>query len=459
MSECNPKDFMTIPRERSPYRSVIERINDFREVEEFLNQRQLNEQARRCMNCGIPFCHGTGCPLGNLIPDFNAAAARGDWEFAWELLQTTSSFPEFTSRVCPALCEGSCTAGINFKPTAIRLIEKSIVETAFQNGWVTMPAPEKRTGKKVAVVGSGPAGLSIAAELNKKGHSVTVFERNHRPGGLLRYGIPDFKLDKSVIDRRLTLMQSSGIEFFCDAAVGDDIAASYLLKKFDAVVFAIGTPTPRDLTLPGRELDGIHFALDFLGDQNRVLSGEIKQPKINARGKNVLIIGGGDTGSDCLGTSWRQSANSVVQIEIMPKAPEYRAAANPWPEYPRLFKTSSSHEEGGKRLFNMNTIRFLGRNGRVTGAEIAPVEWTFNPQGRPVSFENKIERMETIECDLILLALGFLRQDRKSLLDRFEIEDSERIFITGDTASGPSLVVKAIAAGRNTAEEVNCLLE
>ncbi len=442
---------MNISRERPPYRPVRKRVNDFEEVEIFLNENQLNEQARRCMKCGIPFCHGFGCPLGNLIPDFNAAAAAGDWEFAWELLQTTSSFPEFTSRVCPALCEGSCTSGINFEAVTIRLIEKSIVEKAFQHGWVKMNPPRTRNGKKAAVVGSGPAGLAAAVEMNKAGFETTIFEKNAAPGGLLRYGIPDFKLDKSIIDRRLTLMKSAGIHFQCGTAIGSDISPQYLLKKYDAVIFATGSPVPRDLKIPGRDLDGIHVALDFLQGQNRKNAGELESVPVSAENKKVLVIGGGDTGSDCLGTSWRQKAQSVLQIEIMPKAPEKRSPATPWPQFPLVYKTSSSHKEGGDRRFNINTLRFIGENGKLTGVEICPVEWIRDQFGRPKTFTPREDQKEIISCDLALLALGFLKQTREQMLQYWNLEDSEKIYIAGDAACGPSLVVKAIANGRDIA--------
>ncbi|MDO5581599.1 MAG: glutamate synthase subunit beta [Planctomycetia bacterium] len=451
ISPLNTKDFMNISRERPPYRPVRKRVRDFEEVEMFLDEKQLNEQARRCMKCGIPFCHGTGCPLGNLIPDFNAAAAAGDWEFAWELLQTTSSFPEFTSRVCPALCEGSCTSGINFESVTIRLIEKSIIEKAFQNGWVQMNPPQKRNGRKIAIIGSGPAGLSAAVEMNKAGFEITVFEKNAVPGGLLRYGIPDFKLAKTVIDRRLALLRNAGIHFQCGTSIGSDISPQYLLKKYDAVIFATGSPIPRNLEIPGRELEGIHFALDFLQGQNRANAGELKTVPISAKNKKVVVIGGGDTGSDCLGTSWRQKAQSVLQIEIMPQAPEKRSPATPWPQFPLVYKTSSSHKEGGERRFNTNTVRFIGESGKLTGVEICPVEWTCGTFGRPIKFESVKDQKEIIPCDLALLALGFLKQSREQLLNAWNMEDSEKIYIAGDAASGPSLVVKAIANGRDIA--------
>ncbi|MDD3586595.1 MAG: glutamate synthase subunit beta [Thermoguttaceae bacterium] len=453
MSQTNTKDFMNISRERPPYRPAQKRVEDFEEVELFLDEKQLNEQARRCMKCGIPFCHGTGCPLGNLIPDFNAAAAAGDWDFAWELLQTTSSFPEFTSRVCPALCEGSCTSGISFEAVTIRLIEKAIVEKAFHDGRVSMNPPQSRNGQKVAVVGSGPAGLAAAVEMNKAGFEITVFEKNATPGGLLRYGIPDFKLAKSVIDRRLALMKSAGIRFQCGTAIGSDISPQYLLKKFDAVIFATGTPVPRDMNIPGRELDGIHFALDFLQGQNRRNAGELQTVPVSAEDKKVLVIGGGDTGSDCLGTCWRQKAQSVLQIEIMPKAPEERSAATPWPQFPLIYKTSSSHKEGGERRFNINTLRFLGENGKLTGVEICPVEWVRDQFGRPKTFTPLEDQKEFVPCDLVLLALGFLKQSREQMLQSLNMEDSGKIYIAGDAASGPSLVVKAIASGRDVANQ------
>lgn len=451
------KPFMEIPRKDHLYRSIEIRKKDFDEVEYSLNDLELCKQAKRCMNCGIPFCHGAGCPLGNLIPDFNRAVVRGDWKFAWDLLGSTSSFPEFTSRICPALCEGSCTSGLEFGAVSVRQIEKAIVDHAFANGWIKPVIPQKRSGKKVAIIGAGPAGLALAAALNAKGHQVVVYEKKAKPGGLLRYGIPAFKLAKSIIDRRISILERSGIEFVCGTEIGRDISAQYIASKSDAVVLAIGTPRPRDLIIPGRDLSGIHFALDLLSDQNRVLDGEIKKHPIEIEGKRVLVIGGGDTGSDCVGTSIRLGASSVMQIEIMPKPPELRSASTPWPNWPYLLRTSSSHEEGCERRWSLASQCFHGSNGHLTGVEVAPVVWTFDPNGRPVKFEQTDQKSSMIGCNLVFLAMGFLREDRSDLLDRlgFDSLENKKLFLAGDSASGPSLVVRAIADARNIADQID----
>lgn len=459
MSAKNPKAFLNIARKTAPYRPVEERTSDYAEVEAPLPIEELVRQAERCMNCGIPFCHGIGCPLGNLIPDFNAAAARGDWRTAWELLSKTSPFPEFTSRVCPALCEGSCTAGLEFGSVAVRQIERRIVETAFENGWVNGGEPSKRSGRLISVVGSGPAGLAAADMLNRCGHKVTVYERNAKPGGLLRYGIPDFKLAKSVVDRRAKLMAESGIDFVCRTEIGSDVSARYLTGKRDALLLAVGTPTPRDLSIPGRELPGIYFALDFLAGENRVLDGELSEPPISAAGKRVLIIGGGDTGSDCAGTSFRQGAASVTQIEIMPKPPIERSASTPWPEWPYLLRTSSSHQEGVTRRWSLASKRFIARDGVLAGVEVEPVVWSFSDSGRPSRFEPETGKSEVIEADLILLAMGFLKSDRAATLAKFGLSESDSLFLAGDALNGPSLVVRAIADGRRIADQIDQRLQ
>lgn len=443
------------------YRPVEQRRRDFQEVERPLSCAEIAEQSARCRDCGIPFCHGAGCPLGNVIPEINAAVAAGDWRRAWEILNTTSSFPEFTSRVCPALCEGSCTGGIEDEPVMVRQLEKATVETAFRNGWVQPFIPERRNGIRVTVIGSGPAGLAAADELNRLGYLVTVYEANAAPGGLLRYGIPDFKLDKSVIGRRLELMAASGITFVCNTRVGSDISGAYLARRSDAVILAIGTPQARDLRLPGRELGGIHFALEFLQGQNRVIGGEAAVVPVSAAGRRVVVIGGGDTGSDCVGTSIRQGAASVLQIEIMPKPPEERSPSTPWPEWPYLLRTSSSHREGGSREWNVSTRAFLGEHGRVTGLEVAEVKWEFSPAGRPLKFAEVPGSVRRIDADLVLLAMGFTGVSPEGVAAELGLavdprgrvlSDPERhIFCCGDTANGASLVVRAIADGRRVA--------
>ncbi len=449
------KDFMNIERIAHVYRPVAERVRDFNEVETPLTEQQLAEQSARCMGCGIPFCHGMGCPLGNLIPDFNEAVHKGDWKQAWDLLSATSSFPEFTSRICPALCEGSCTGGLNLEPVMIRQIEKAIVETAFANGWVKPAVPAKRTGKKVIIAGAGPAGLAAAVLLNQAGHSVTIYEKNKFPGGLLRYGIPDFKLNKEIIERRMRILEESGIEFVLGTEVGTDVSAEYLRKRCDALLITCGTPVPRDLKIPGRELKGIHFALEFLQGQNRVNSGELSELPVSAKGKRVLVIGGGDTGSDCVGTANRQGARSVTQIEIMPRPPEKRSESTPWPNWPYLLRTSSSHEEGCVRRWEIQSRKFNGKNGSVASVDIVPVRWTLSPFGRPLKFEELADKAETIEADLVLLALGFLKLDRAAMLERLKLADMPEVFIAGDSANGPSLVVRAIADGRNAAAQID----
>ena len=449
------KDFMNIERIAHVYRPAAERVRDYNEVEAPLTTQQLAEQSARCMGCGIPFCHGTGCPLGNLIPDFNEAVHKGDWKQAWDLLSSTSSFPEFTSRICPALCEGSCTEGLNLEPVMIRQIEKAIVETAFANGWVKPSVPAKRTGKKVIIAGAGPAGLAAAVLLNQAGHSVTVYEKNKFPGGLLRYGIPDFKLNKEIIERRMRILEESGIEFVLGTEIGTDVSAEYLRKRCDALLITCGTPVPRDLKIPGRELKGIHFALEFLQGQNRVNSGELPGLPVSAKGKRVLVIGGGDTGSDCVGTANRQGARSVTQIEIMPRPPEKRSESTPWPNWPYILRTSSSHEEGCVRRWDIQSRKFNGKNGSVESVDIVPVRWTLSPFGKPLKFEELADKAETIEADLVLLALGFLKLDRAAMLERLKLADMPEVFIAGDSANGPSLVVRAIVDGRKAAAQID----
>lgn len=462
IAKISNKAFIEIQRVAHRHRPVTERKNDFAEVEQTMNDADILQQAQRCMNCGIPFCHGSGCPLGNPIPDFNACVVRGDWRGAWRLLDSTSSLPEFTSRLCPALCEGSCCAGLDFGAVSVRQIEKAIVENAFTQGWVRPDFVENRTGRTVAVIGSGPAGLTAAKELNRQGYSVTVFECNHRPGGLLRYGIPDFKLPKGLIDRRVRLMEESGIKFVCDTRIGVDVSGQWLAHRFDHIVVAAGTPTPRDLDVPGRKLKGVHLALDFLQHQNRLLAGEsihadlpLEDDSLDARGRNVLVIGGGDTGSDCVGTAIRQGALGVVQIEIMPKPPTIRGPSTPWPAWPYMLRTSSSHEEGCTRRWDVNTIAFDGENGRVCQVRTAPVQWSFNEQGRPVSFKTLMDKETSMRCDLVLLALGFLPNDRQSLLNSLGIPNESRVVLAGDASMGPSLVVRAIADARKIVQNVN----
>ena len=436
-----------------------ERKNDWKEVEFALSDEELKEQTSRCMNCGQPFCHAYGCPLGNLVPDQNRAVAQGDFKRAYDLLSAHSDLPEFTSRICPALCEASCVHQLDEEAVMVRQSEKRIIETAFANGWVVPRPPQQENGKRVAVIGAGPSGLSAAVTLRRRGWTVTVYEREKNIGGLLRYGIPYFKLDKALIDRRRAILEAEGIRFVTGVNIGTDVTADYLAKSNDAVVVAIGTPAARDLKIPGRELRGIHLALEYLGGQNRALGGALAANPINANGKHVLVIGGGDTGSDCVGTAIRQGAASVTQIEIMPKPPEERSASTPWPLWPYQLRTSSSHKEGCERRWNLNSLRFIGKDS-VEGVEVETVEWEFSPEGRPLKFASKPGTKEILKADLVFLAMGFtgvpqdhpivaqlkLAQTPRTAL----ISDPARnICCVGDCASGASLVVRALASGKN----------
>jgi len=419
---------------------VHDRIHDFGEVEQTLNSGDRRLQASRCMDCGVPFCHWA-CPLGNKPPEWNDALYRGDWELAYRLLSSTNDFPEFTGRVCPALCEKACVLNlVEHEPTTNREDEAAITEHAFEEGYVTARATE-RNGMAVAVVGCGPAGMVAASRLNMAGYSVTVFDRNEDAGGLLRYGIPNFKLNKAVIDRRMALLRAEGICF----RFGQDIDVERLPEGFDAYVIATGTPEARNLDVPGRGLKGIYLALDLLAQQNRVLAGaEFKREElVSAKGKDVLVIGGGDTGSDCIGTAHRQGCRSVTQIEIMPQPPAGPDdPQHPWPEWPRTLKTTSSHEEGCTRRWNINTLRFVGKDGRVCGAEVQEVAWKPNPDGgRPIM--EPAGKPEVIKADMVLLAMGFI----KPQLPQF----APNVFVAGDAASGASLVVRAMASGRDVA--------
>ena len=445
------------------YRPTEERTRDWREVERMLSDEELKEQTSRCMNCGQPFCHAYGCPLGNLVPDQNRAVAQGDWRRAYALLSFNSDFPEFTSRICPALCEASCVHGLDEEAVMVRQSEKRIIETAFERGWVMPRPPERENGKSVAVIGAGPAGLSAAVTLRRRGWAVTVYERRANIGGLLRYGIPCFKLDKSLIDRRRAILEAEGIRFVTGCEVGKDLSAEWLAEKNNAVVVAIGTPAARDLKIPGRELGGVHLALELLEGQNRFLTGEIAAPPISAKGKDVLVIGGGDTGSDCVGTAIRHGAKSVTQIEIMPRPPDERDASTPWPLWPYMLRTSSSHKEGCTRRWNLNSLRFIGDNV-VAGVEVETVEWEFSPEGRPLKFHAVPNTKETIKADLVFLAMGFtgvptdnpvvaqlgLSQTPRTAL----VPDPARnIYCVGDCTCGASLVVRALASGKSVALE------
>lgn len=464
--------FMKFDREMPKSRDPKERLKDYREVYNPLDKEKVKQQASRCMDCGVPFCHN-GCPLGNNIPDFNDAVYQGKWEEAIRILSSTNNFPEFTGRICPAPCEASCVLSINNQPITIEYIEKTIAEKAYEKGYIKPNPPKVRTGKRVAVVGSGPAGLAAAAQLNKAGHWVTVFERSDRIGGLLRYGIPDFKLEKHVIDRRLRLMEQEGIVFRTNAHVGVNISAKHLKDEFDAVVMCGGASAPRDLPIPGRQLKGIHFAMDFLPQQNKRVAGDrIFSGEIMATDKNVLVIGGGDTGSDCVGTSNRHGAKSVTQIELLAKPPLTRSDNNPWPLWPMVLMTSSSHEEGVERQWAILTKEFLGDNaGRLTGLRIVDITWGVNAQGK-MGFEEIAGTDRVVPCELALLAIGFVGAEKHGLVEEFKLETDERsnirtenymtsvegVFAAGDARRGQSLVVWAISEGREAARAIDVWL-
>lgn len=443
----NPKAFLTIPRQEAGYRPVHDRINDFGEVEQTLNTSERKQQASRCMDCGVPFCHWA-CPLGNRPPEFQDALYKGKWKEAYEILSQTNDFPEFTGRICPALCEKSCVLKLAIDaPVTIREDEAAIIEAAFREGYIK-PRTYPRNGKKVAVVGSGPAGMAAANQLNRMGYEVTVFEKDEYVGGLLRFGIPNFKLNKAIIDRRAEIMEAEGITF----KTSTPIDVEHLPEGFDAYCICTGTPQARDLDIPGRDLKGIHFALEMLAQQNRVLGGQAfsKEERINAKGKHVLVIGGGDTGSDCIGTSNRQGAASVTQIEIMPKPPVGHNPTTPWPQWPVVLKTSSSHEEGCTRRWSLTSNRFIGtKDGRVCGMEVEEVEWIPSPDGgRPIM--RPTGKKETLKADLVLLAMGFLKPQQPAF--------ASNVFVAGDAATGASLVVRCIAGGRKAAQDINAYL-
>ena len=454
-----------ISRIQNIYRTESSRIEDYLDVERKLQSDELQLQASRCMDCGIPFCHGLGCPLGNVIPDMNEAVRKNDYKAAWDILSSTSNMPEFTSRVCPALCENTCTKNIENEPVMIRQLEKAVVEKAFEMGYVTPITQKNKLNKKVAVIGAGPSGLYMAYELFKLGYNVTVYEKRKYAGGLLRYGIPDFKLEKHIIQRRIDLLTASGIKFQFNTEIGKDISAEYLKKKYDALVLAIGTPLPRDLNVEGRQLKNIHFALEFLSSQNKLIGKEIDKLEIDVKGKDVVIIGGGDTGSDCLGTSIRQKAANITQIEIMPEPPKERSASTPWPDWPYELKTSSSHKEGGTRLWAKVVKKFHGENGKVTAIDIVDAQWEFSENGRPLSFKEKEGTLQTLKADYVFIAMGFLGVDANSFVKDINLEVDKRgrveslasqgIFTCGDMRTGQSLVVRAMTDAKNIAKNVD----
>ena len=470
-----PTGFKEFTRELPSKLAVKERKKNYKEFVTLLPEQKLNEQSARCMNCGVPFCH-SGCPLGNIIPEFNDAVYRKEWKDAYEILISTNNFPEFTGRICPAPCESACVLGINQPAVTSEEIEKHIIEIAFDKGFVKPRKPNLRTGKKVAVIGSGPAGLATAAQLNYAGHEVTVYERDPKPGGLLRFGIPDFKLEKTVVERRVQLLEEEGVHFICNAHVGVNVRVNDIMRDYHAVVLAGGSTIPRDLNIPGRNLKGVHYAMEFLKQQNKRVSNlSIEEVEIMATQKNVVVIGGGDTGSDCVGTSNRHEAKSVTQFELLPKPPETRANYMPWPTYPMLLKTTTSHEEGADRIWGVATKSFIGdAQGNLKALQIVDLEWTNAQDGRPSKFTEKAGSEREIPCELALLAMGFLHPEPTGLLDELGIELDERgnvkateqayqtniakVFTAGDMRRGQSLVVWAISEGRECARKVDIYL-
>jgi len=461
--------FFTVERQDAPFRPVDERIKDFASVHRMLSNETLRQQASRCLDCGVPFCHMYACPLGNRIPDYSEAVTQDHWKEALDILHSTNNFPEFTGRICPGLCEASCTLAVNFSANTCQNIEMTIVEHGWKEGWILPEIANYRTGKKVAIIGSGPTGLAAAQQLVRQGHEVIVFERSKRIGGLLHYGIPNFKLEKSVLDRRLGQMRQEGILFETDVEVGRDLSARYLLQKFDAILIASGSPSARNIHVPGRTLDGIHYALDFLSQQADLLEGDTfnNEKTIDPKGKHVVIIGGGDTGSDCAGTAIRRGCASVTQIELLPQPPIERQVSNPWPQWPRILRTSSSHQEGVKRLWGIETKEFIGHDGHVKEILCKKISYE---NGKPVPIDTS---EFIIKADLVLLCLGFIPDTSLSLFKDFNLSFNEsgyihineqykssvdKVFAAGDVVIGPSLVVHAIKHGRLCAQSVHSYL-
>ncbi len=469
-----PTGFMEFTREIPKKIAPEERKKDYKEFTNLYTDEKLNQQSARCMNCGVPFCH-SGCPLGNVIPEFNDAVYRQNWGEAYEILSSTNNFPEFTGRICPAPCEASCVLGINQPPVTIEEIEKHIIEIAFKDGLVKPQVPEERTGKKIAVVGSGPAGMAAAAQLNSVGHLVTVFERDDAIGGLLRYGIPDFKLEKWVIDRRVAVMEAEGIVFKTNANVGKNVKVNELMREFDAIVLSGGSTIPRDLQIAGRELKGVHFAMEFLPQQNKRVQGKTidQQLSIHAKDKHVIVIGGGDTGADCVGTSNRHGAKSITQIELLPKPPSERTIDMPWPNWPMTLRTSTSHDEGCNRQWALSTKEIIEKDGQITAIKVITLEWTME-NGKLGKFKEVPGSEQELPCDLLLLAMGFMHPQHEGMLDDMQVEYDERgnvkanttayqtsvpkIFAAGDMRRGQSLVVWAISEGRECARAVDIFL-
>ncbi len=471
-----PRGFLEFDRQDPPKRPADERVKDYSEIEQRLSRPELQAQAARCMDCGVPFCHTFGCPVANRIPDFNDMVYRGQWRKALDLLHQNNNFPEVTGRICPALCEASCTLSLNQPAVTIRHIELQVVERGWEEGWIEPePAPVK-SGKRVAVIGSGPSGLAAAQQIARAGHYVTVIEKDSRIGGILRYGIPDFKLEKWVLDRRLEQMAAEGVEFETGVEAGTDLSARYLRRTFDAVLIAAGARVPRDMECPGRELDGIHFALEFLTQQNRRNAGdEIPEAEaITAEGKHVVVIGGGDTGSDCVGTANRQGAKSVTQLELLPEPPKGRTEDNPWPTWPFIYRTSTSHDEGCERIWSVLTQECIGgKDGALQALKCVKLEWTQPGDGSRPSFSEIEGSLFELPAQLVLLAMGFLRVEHGALVKDLELEtdargnlvvdgafmtSSEGVFAAGDSVAGASLVVRAIEMGRQAAAAMDAYL-
>ena len=450
-----------INRIEDVYRPVDERIKDTKEVERKFFPTEIMAQASRCSDCGIPFCHGAGCPLGNLVPEFNTAVAAGDIRKGYDIISKTAFFPEFTGRVCPALCESCCTRNLNDDAVMVRQVEKFMIETAFEEGWVSLPAAEPN-GKTAAVIGSGPAGLFAAEALRRKGFAVTVYEKREKVGGLLRYGIPNWKLEKQIIDRRVALLEAAGIKFVCSTEIGKDISAEYIHKNYDEVVLAIGTPNARDLKIPGREAEGIYLALDFL--HGAEMPDEKNPERFSAKGKKVLVIGGGDTGNDCVGKSIREGCKSVLQVEFMPKPPETRSPSTPWPDWPYMLRTSYAHHEGGERRWNVSSKQFIVKDGKVAGVEAVRVEWEMSPLGKPLKPTEVPNTTEIIEADLVVLAMGFTGVPAEGIVNDLGLQltprtaiipdPSRHIYAVGDCANGASLVVRAMADAKRVVGKI-----
>jgi glutamate synthase (NADPH/NADH) small chain len=464
--------FLEFPRMTGSYRPAAERVSDFGEFSIPLSHDDLAVQGCRCMDCGIPYCHALGCPVYNLIPEWNDCVYRGEWKEALLRLEATNSLPEITGRVCPAPCEAACTLAINSAPVTIKQLELAIIENGFAQGWVVPRPPRKESGKKVAVIGSGPAGLAAAQQLRRAGHRVTVFEKSAKTGGILRYGIPDFKLEKAVIDRRLRQMIDEGVAFETNVLVGEDVSVRYLRRTYDVVLLTLGAGRPRDLQVPGRGLEGIHFAMEYLTQSNMAVAGEAKSEKqVSAKDKSVLVIGGGDTGSDCVGTAIRQGAKKVYQFEILSKPPLWESVSNPsWPYWPNILRTSSSHEEGCERDWSVLTKQFNGRDVKLTEGQFARAEWHTDPKSGRQKMTEATGSEFTLKIDLVLLALGFLHVEHNRLTDELGVEFDEKgnikcrevcttsvdgVFVAGDAESGASLVVRAIHHGREAAKAIN----